>query len=379
MRKRYAVLFAALVLSACGDASARDWKGTVEDSAGVKVVTNPETGLWSGDNRPTLTEDLTIGNAEGDPNYQFGQVNPGPGGLDVDADGNIYVLDVQARKVRAYDASGTYLHDIGGPGSGPGELSIAATGVLVAAGDTIIVPDQMQQRVNRYLPDGTPAGTFPMPMTSGLALKWITSPSGAIVQQSRIMAFPGQDAANVRPRDLILSRSSDGTVQDTLLELKSGNTVDFSGGLPRIRMFEAEPVWALDSNGALVHGINAEYRFEVLNADGTVAFVVKKPFERKPVTEADKEGLRNLMKDAFEKQGVPPQMMEPILGNVSFADFYPAFAQILGGPEGTIWVQQIQNADDLAARSGDDAPAEFNPPNCRICRITAYCQDLWAC
>jgi hypothetical protein len=67
------------------------------------------------------------------------------------------------------------------------------------------------------------------------------------------------------------------------------------------------------------------------------------------------------MKVAFEKQGVPPQMMEPILNNVSFAEFYPAFAQLLGGPDGTIWVQQIQNADDLAARPGDAAPAEFNP------------------
>lgn len=362
MRKLFVLLLAALVQSACGDATARDWKGTIADSAGVKVVSNPETGLWSGDHRPTLTEDLKIGNAEGDPDYQFGQINPGPGGLDVDGDGNVYVLDVQARKVRVFDAAGTFLRTIGGPGSGPGELSMAATGVLVAAGDTIIVPDQMQQRVNRYLPDGTPAGTFPMPMQSGLALRWTTSPTGAIVQQSRIMAFPGQDAANVKPRDLILSRSSDGTVQDTLLELKSGNTVDFSGGLPRIRMFEAEPVWTLDSNGALVHAVNSEYRFEVLNADGTVAYIVRKPFERKAVTDADKEGFRKLMKDAFEKQGVPPQMMEPILNNVSFAEFYPAFAQLMGGPDGTIWVQQIQSADDIAARnSGDQAPAEFNP------------------
>ena len=64
----------SLVLAACGGevGSGAEWTGSMEDSAGVVLVRNSGTPLWSADDAWTLEELLTIGQAAGDPDYQFG-------------------------------------------------------------------------------------------------------------------------------------------------------------------------------------------------------------------------------------------------------------------------------------------------------------------
>ena len=44
---------------------------------------------------------------------------------------------------------------------------------------------------------------------------------------------------------------------------------------------------------------------------------------------------------------------------MGFADFYPAFGQIFLGPEGTLWVQRIRSASDMAGDTEEEF--EFDP------------------
>ncbi|MFO8174757.1 MAG: hypothetical protein R6T96_10775, partial [Longimicrobiales bacterium] len=89
-----AVLAVLPLLQACGPSSAA-WEGTITDSAGVAIVQNTATPLWSGDEAWTVTEDLRIGTIAGEPEYQFGMVVY----MDVADDGTIYVMDMQAQEV----------------------------------------------------------------------------------------------------------------------------------------------------------------------------------------------------------------------------------------------------------------------------------------
>ena len=336
--------------AACSDGGGEEWGGTMTDSAGIVVVHNTGDEDWSLVAQPVVTEELSLGELDGAAELQFGQI----AAIDVAPDGTMYVLDQQAAQVRVFDATGEFVRTVGKPGNGPGELSPGTAGLLVGDGDTLHVADMMRQRIQRYGPDGEDAGGAPVPFAEGIPIVWSITPERQFVTQVRVMRMPGTpDAAAPRaPRDWLLLRDASGTVVDTLIGLESGQTLDFSGDAPRMRLFSSEPVWALLSDGSLVHGRNDGYRLEVVDAAGTVERVVTRPFGREAVTESDREGLRRLMREAMQQQAqAPPAAIEQFISSIEFADHYPAYARILGGPGNTIWVQHIRTAA-MAEREG---------------------------
>jgi hypothetical protein len=68
-------LITAIGASSCTDGDrAREWMGSVQDSAGIRLVSNPEEGLWCPGGEWTFTDGLTIGADVGDPTYEFGKI-----------------------------------------------------------------------------------------------------------------------------------------------------------------------------------------------------------------------------------------------------------------------------------------------------------------
>jgi hypothetical protein len=222
---------------------------------------------------------------------------------------------------------------------------------MLTPGDTVLVPDIMQQRVNRYAPDGTPLGQFPIPFEAGIPMRWEQTPDRRIVQQVRIMPFPGQQpqAVPVDPVDRLLVRAHDGTLIDTLMTFDSGETFQFSGNSPQIRLFEAEPMWAIGLDGTVFFGMNSDFSIELRDAGGVPRRIVRLAIERKPVTESDQNTFRKMMEELFGQQGLPPEAVARVAGMIQFAEFYPAYANIMGGPENTMWVQRVRTASEAAA------------------------------
>src|SRR5690606_14379507 len=113
------------------------------DSAGIILVSNPSTGLWSSDEVRRLEPDLSLGDVGAVPEVDFGSV----AGLAVTSSGEIVVLDTQAGHLRLLSAEGEPLRIIGRSGFGPGELSLLAATALAGPGDTLYVPDLVQQQI----------------------------------------------------------------------------------------------------------------------------------------------------------------------------------------------------------------------------------------
>ena len=350
-RLKYGALLLALVLGCTSGEAAPQWAGTVTDSAGVAIVNNTIDELWTDASRWTVTEELKIGSAEDEPDYQFVQI----AGIAEGSDGRIYVMDQGAQQVRAFTADGTFDGAIGGPGGGPGEFGAGAGPVLVAPGDTLLVPDLQQQRVNRYAPDGTSLGSYPMIISDGLPLRWDATPSGTIVNQLRPLDLPNQPASD--GMDLIAIRGLDGTVQDTLMRVPSGKTISFAGGAPEITFFTAEPVWALTPEAGILFGVNDEYRIGMYSPDGTPTRIIAKPSEPMQVSEDDQAVLLDAMERLWTEAGLPPQAIERLRSTIKFADNFPAYLQFLGGPQNTVWVQGILAPSSLSA----EAQEFFNP------------------
>jgi hypothetical protein len=342
-----------LLLSACAGDAGPEWMGTVSDSVGVRIVQNPTEGLWTPESQWTVTEELRIGEVTGEPEYQFGNLI----GIDLDDAGNIYAVDQQAQEVRVFDANGTYLRTLGGPGSGPGELGAAASGVWIGPDGRARVADLANGRLNFYLPDGTPDGSFNIPLAQGIPIRWKMSPEGLLLGQLRVLPQAGQDVPEGPPDgDAIVAYNDDGTIADTVHTLPPGLSIQATGGQPRVTIFSPEPVWDQTIDGTFVSAMNSAYRVEFWSADGQLTQVLNRDVTRKPVTETDEATMLRLLGNLFAEQGLPPATVQQVLQGFDFADTYPAFLNLLVADDGSTWLQQIQTADELAA-GGD----EFNP------------------
>ncbi len=88
----------------------------IQKSDDVVVISNPKTPAHQ--MRIVFKEELTIGEAEGDENYMFGNRIF----INTDDEGNFYVSDSDSHRIQKYDPEGKYLLTIGREGQGPGEF-----------------------------------------------------------------------------------------------------------------------------------------------------------------------------------------------------------------------------------------------------------------
>jgi hypothetical protein len=325
-------------IAACSGADS--WTGTVTDSAGVTIVANTDRGTWGDSERWTLEEELRIGTVEGDAEYQFGLI----GLIAVDSRDRIFVIDAQARNIRVFSSDGTYERTIGQPGEGPGELGAQAGALFMGPGDTLLVPDLANQRVNRYAPDGMSLGSFPLRIENGIPMSIVATRTGVVAALVRSFSLPDLPARD--SLDVIVTLATDGSVIDTLMRFPPGASIDLSSARgSRRTVFAAEPVWTLSDGLELFFGITNQYRISVFDPEGNLRRIVTKPAEPAPVTERDKE----MMWEVIEQQVrslVPPEsfmeFMKQTRQLVGFADFFPAFVSMAIGPNGSIWVQHLR-------------------------------------
>jgi sugar lactone lactonase YvrE len=76
-----------------------------------------------------------------------------PGGVAVDAEGNLYVADTWNNRIEIFDAEGNFISAFGKAGDGPGYFS-RPKGVAIDGDGHIWVADGMQDRVQVYTKEG---------------------------------------------------------------------------------------------------------------------------------------------------------------------------------------------------------------------------------
>jgi len=337
--------------AACGGETggAADWAGTIEDSAGVQLVRNTLTPLWGAGDAWTLEEVMTIGEAAGDPDYQFGQI----AGIGVTSDGQIVLVDQQAQHLKFFSAEGVYERTVGQAGSGPGEFGPGVGPVLVGRGDTLIVPDLGNQRVNVLVADGSEPASFRMSFERGIPARWDMMENGDLVYQLRALNLPNTEQRDTV--DLIVTATYTGEIVDTLMTPKRGESFSFGeDGQPKRLVFAPEPVWSVVGEDGLCFAVNDVFRLSIYDEAGDLKRVVSIPAERKPVTEADVDFFMETVKRLLAEQGVPQQQSEIVLSTFNFADYFPAFLQMMPGPEGSLWVQRVQEPTGMTAEEREN-------------------------
>ena len=340
-------LAVVLPIVAIGTTVPAEAQAAIRDSAGIMIITNTVHGIWDASTSWVVDQDLKIGTTDGDPNYQFGSI----GWIAVGSSGRIFVLDTQAQIVRAFSPEGQYEQTFGGPGGGPGEIGPRAIFVVSGPGDTLLVPDLANRRINRYAPDGSDLPSVPLQIEKALPMIWRSTAGGDIANQMRPLGLtqaPGTPASEATPlMDAITLIGADGLVKDTILQFPSGKTISIGGGVPEINMYTPEPAWAISDQMHLIYGLNDEYRLLLYDHDGVLRRIITMPFEQRSVSESDKRIVMDYLETAWLDAGVPPQALPRLRSVVHFGAYFPAYAALQSGPNGTIWVQRVQAASDL--------------------------------
>jgi len=352
MRRTLMWIPALLLAAACGGEAgggAAEWAGTVEDSAGIQLVKNTLTPLWGEEDAWSLEDVMTIGEAAGDPDYQFGQIS----GIAVTAGGRIFLVDQQAQHVKVFGPDGSYERTIGQAGSGPGEFGPGVGPILVGRGDTLIVPDLGNQRVNVINADGSDPTSFRISFEQGIPARWDMTASGDLVYQLRALNLPNTEQRDTL--DLIATVSYTGEIIDTLLTPQRGESLTFTDdGQPKRMIFSPEPVWSMIGGDGLCFAVNDVFRLNMYDADGNLDRIVTLPVERKPVTDADIESFMQTVERLLTEQGLPPQTIELAKSTFNFADYFPVFLQMMPGPNGSLWVQRVQEPTGMTAEEREN-------------------------
>lgn len=137
------------------------------------------------------TEVQRIGSVD-DPDVGFARI----GSVDVDRDGNVYVLEAQDMEIRVYGSDGALLRTIGRRGEGPGEFSMLAPSFQVV-GDTVWTMEPFTRRMTLFDRRGTVLATsrvegviVPLQDQDGGVFPRILRPDGRFVGE--LMMYMGR-------------------------------------------------------------------------------------------------------------------------------------------------------------------------------------------
>jgi len=138
----------SLIVSAAIVRQKIEWKGSVDEKDGVKVIKNPKEPMY-GEDIFSLEEELSIGEREGKEEYIFSEIRH----IAVDEQERIYIVDPKESHIKVFDRNGNYIRTIGKKGQGPGEIGRPRS-VSITSQNEIVVPDSGNRRLAFFTLEG---------------------------------------------------------------------------------------------------------------------------------------------------------------------------------------------------------------------------------
>lgn len=316
--------------SGCAGSDAGGVSGERETLADGTIVVTHAALPDSAAARPE--PDLRIGRIDGPAEEIFGQIV----GLDVAADGTIYVLDFQGREVRAFGPDGAYRTTLARGGEGPGELR-RPSGIAAAPDGTVWVRDDGAGALIGLAPTGGETARHPLPNEGGGAGPWDGrfDDRGAIWQtwgytERAAAGLPAEGVSAVRRSHWARSFAPTTGATDSLplgdeqprfLVIPQGRGY-ISARVP----YDPALLVAYGPDGTIWTASSDAYRVTRRDPAGGADLVIRGSAEGPPLTTEERDRLARLL----ERAGVPPEVPER----------HPPLLALSVDDEGRLWVQR---------------------------------------
>lgn len=304
-----------LISICCGTKGKECDSPLIKEVDGIVHVVNP-AGLQNPPRQFYLKEELSIGNEDGR-DFVLGVMRD----MDVDGDGNIYMLDGRQCCVRVFSPEGRYLRAIGKKGQGPGEILFPLEIISSGTDGMIHVLDYRNNKISRYHPDGELdadlklkegiAEQLFMMARSYFVINWFYDEQG--FQKYKVVKYSYEGKLLLQSDEFLSTRER---------VIKKGNSIKV-GSTP----FSAERYFAHDSMNRIFTGLSDQYEISIFDPDFNLVKVIQK---RNPaqirVTREEIDNYLDYYKERHKKKGVP--ISDEFLKLIQFPRYHPLFKGI---------------------------------------------------
>jgi hypothetical protein len=305
----------------------------------------------------TAREVLTIGVVEGPAPLEFGRV----GWVEVDPDGNLYVLDSRNRRIRKFDREGSFILEMGSDGGGPGEFNRGPAGQLFGGmslvGDSALVvhdpwgwkfiyfslDGELLQDVNLRFPPPQQLLARPTRRVSDLGDCWL------LMHHS----FPFTDATDSAEagRHVLIRVATDGSRADTLAAYYQDDRVyrwfDSRRGEFYFKPFAPRWYWTAGADGRITIGHSSAYDLTVYTREGRPAGRFTFDLVPLAVTDDDVQRFIDWFPGRSSRRSRHPQerrIAEDVLRGFEFPSTWPVFDDVLYDDAGWLWVRKTERS-----------------------------------
>jgi len=352
-RRILQVAAASAALVACSNDTGSGTPGpdvVVETLGDTTVIRTILGSVWG--TEATLVPEVSIGVLDGPEEYLFGSIYS----IAVDDEGQVYVLDGQARNIRVFDSDGAYIEMAARRGEGPGELSNAFSVVVLPDG-RIIAHEPADMRVKVLGPEPRDHE------------QW-TYPPGAVVlpvqplridRNGHVLVAAASSSPAGGVRQYVLAMDSDGQLLDSLAPPGGGfepPSLQFRLPFPirgRSTTSIAVPLtarrhWTMNSNGEFLTGVSTDYRIDLWRDDAVLR--IEREYEPVATSVAERDYHRERTVQSIRRTQPDWNWTGPAV-----PDTKPPFTGIVAGRDGRIWVQLSTEAQPVV----NDAHDPDNP------------------
>lgn len=319
----------------------------VRDSAGVRIVDNPETldqlgTRWAVEHTPSLE----IGSLDGPTPTLFSGIFHGT----VLEDGRIVVGNSDPLEVRVFDPKGGHLTTFGGEGEGPGEFSGDIRGIRSLEGDMIAVQNG-RWNVHVFSSSGDYIRSLPGPLQASVyapLTAWVTGTSYLLGNTVREPDTRSPDGVFRLSYDYTVWSGSDSTIavigRFPGVEQFRENTADN----PLIIPFGRESKTAICA-GRIYVGDNQAYGISVYAPNGRLIQMIRKRYRPLSLSAADRAAARRrVLEGPLFDVSLPPafrESMEKQAESIPIPDTHPAFQELACDRLGLLWVLNPSHVD----------------------------------
>jgi hypothetical protein len=273
-----------------------------------------------------LETDLTIGNEDDDDYTLFA-----PWYIDVDAGGNIFVVDSKMSHIKKFGPDGVHLRTFGRPGEGPGEIGRSVLNMVVTPSGHVIVADYENKRITEFDNRGEYVGDQKFhSMVTGIRCR---SGGGFLVytQDPDTQEFWKY---NLRLAEYTAGFDHVADIDSQRVALMKQHTHENTVrmvSIPYVDRFQ----WELLPNGNVVISDPGDYHLRIVSPDLKTIREIERDVPRAKVTRANKDEFVKDMDEGYVD----------IARDMEFPRYKPYVSELLADHEGYILVCRYDEKD----------------------------------
>jgi len=290
-----------------------EWEGTTEEVDGVTVVKNPIQPMY-GENVFSLEEESTIGDVEGKEEQMFTNIFD----IAVDDDENIYILDVNQRRISVFNKIGMYIRNISKRGQGPGEFR-APTQIIISPNREFVICDPMVRRLFFFSLEGVYKRDIPT-WEHGRLLKVMLDSKDEII---------GEVPLRGEKQGLALKKFSSDFSELFDIAKKEREKI------PILEVLSSRIVWCVSETDEIIWGDSEKYEVNIQDRDGKLAKKILKEYE--PVRIIPEEHSERIERK-FGGRPIPPEFEQEL------PKFYPAYKAFTMDKDGRLFISTFEKA-----------------------------------